>query len=259
MRCRSILVTSFALASMIGGCKATWSSTPSSTTGTSSAAADTRSVTGRIASYTTAPKGEMDGFILDTGNRVHFPINTGKAVLPYIQKGEEVRVVGTLADRPDGKVIEATSITNVAKRETINVASVSPPPAAPPTAAPPPASPPAAAQLPSGSVTPPAQSQQTTTLTGAELTTKEGRVRGYTTAPNGDMDGILLDSGSRVHFPVHVGRAVLPLVQQGKSVRIIGWELTGPQGTIIEATKIIATPSGETVDIAAIPLPAARR
>jgi hypothetical protein len=48
---------------------------------------------------------------------------------------------------------------------------------------------------------------------------------------------------------------LLPLVQQGKAIRIIGWELTGPHGTILETTKITATPSGETVDIASLPLP----
>jgi hypothetical protein len=184
----------------------------------------------------------MDGFILDTGNRVHFPVSSGQRISPLVQKDQEVRVVGTLVDRPEGKLIEASSITNVSKNETINIASVSPPKAQPPKA-------------PSGNVNAPNQPQPTTTLTGAELKTKEGHVSSYTTTPNGDMDGVVLDTGTKVHFPPHAGKALLPLVQQGKSIRIIGWELTGPQGTILEATKIIATPSGETVDIASLPLP----
>lgn len=257
MRCRSILVSSLLLLPVIGGCAATWSTTPSSTTRTTSASEEKREVTGRIASYTTTPKGDMDGFILDTGNKVHFPPNTGSALLPYVQKDQEVKVIGKLVDRPDGKVIEASSITNVAKRETINVASIMTEPeksekadkdkdkaeksakAAPPAA---------------GNAAPPAKSQPATTLTGAELTTKEGKVNGYTTTSTGDMDGVLLDNGSRVHFPAHAGKAVLPLVGQGKIVKIIGWELTTPQGTLIEATKIIS-PDGTTVDISAIPLP----
>jgi hypothetical protein len=192
---------------------------------------------------------------------VRFPVSTGTRITPLIDKGQEVRVVGRLADSPAGKVIDASSITNVANRETINVASVSPPSSRPPPSQPTPSQrvakdePKQPTQAQSGNVVPPGKSQGTTTLTGAELTSKEGRVNGYTTTTNGDMDGILLDTGHRVRFPVHVGKALLPLVQQGQSVRVVGWELTTPQGTILEATKITATPSGQTVDIASIPLP----
>lgn len=235
MRCRSmLLVTCLALSPLAAGCAATFSSRTSA-----SEAASRREVTGRIASYTTTPRGEMDGVVLDTGNRVHFPPHTGSAVLPLVEKGQVVRVVGTLVDRPEGKVIEASSVTNVDKDETVHVASMSPPRERP---------------QPSG-VRPPGRAQATTTLTGAELTTREGRVQGYTTAPSGDMDGVFLDTGARVHFPAHAGRAILPLVQQGKTVRVIGWEISGPQGAILEATKIIATPGGQTVDIADIPAP----
>lgn len=256
MRSRRLVVSCLVLASVAAtGCAATWGTTPSSTTNTTSAGADSREVIGRIVSYTTTAKGHMDGFVLDTGNRVHFPDNAGAALLPLVQKSEEVRVVGKLSDGPDGKVIEASSITNVAKRKTVNVASVAGTASqSPQRSAPrPPATTPAA-QLPSGDAVPPGKSQPTT-LTGAELTSKEGKVKGYTTAPSGDMDGITLDTGSRIHFPVHAGKAILPLVQQGKTVRVIGWEITGPEGAVIQATKIIATPSGETVDIDELPLP----
>jgi hypothetical protein len=237
MRCRSLLlVTCIAVSSVVaGGCAATFSS---GRTGTE--AANSREVTGRVASYTTAPRGEMDGVVLDTGNRVHFPPHTGEAMLPVVGKGKVIRVVGVLVDKPEGKVIEATSITDVDKGETVTVASVSRPREQP---------------QPSGNVKPPSASQPTTTLTGAELKSKEGKVQGYTTAASGDMDGVLLDTGARVHFPAHVGKAVLPLVRQGATVRIIGWEVSGPEGVILEATKIIATPSGQAVDIADVPAP----
>jgi hypothetical protein len=189
-----------------------------------------REVTGRVAGYTTAPLGEMNGVILDNGTRVHFPPQIGATVLPLVQRGELVRVIGTMEDRAEGKVLEASSLTSVDKGQTVNVASV-----------PPPARPPATGQ---------------TTVTGASLVAKEGRIQGYTTAPGGNMDGVLLDNGARVHFPEHVGSAVLPLVQEGKSIRVIGSESRNPQGiTIIEATKIVAIPSGESVDIAATPAP----
>lgn len=237
---RSILASCIAL-TLATGCAAQWSSSTRPPTA-ETAAANTREVTGKVASYTTAQRGEMDGLVLDTGNRIHFPPHVGATLLPLIQKGDELRVIGTLADRPEGKVIEATSITNVARGRTVNVASVSPPP-------------PPREVATTGGVRPPGQKQPTTTLTGAELTTKQGKVQGYTTAPTGDMDGVLLDSGARVHFPPQAGKAVLPLVQQGATIRVIGWELTGPEGSFVEATKIIATPSNQTVDIADVAQP----
>lgn len=243
-----VFASCVALVLLAVGCHATWSTQPSSSSGggtakEGAAEANRREVTGRVASYTTAPRGEMDGLMLDTGNRVHFPVHTGSALLPLIGQGQVIRVVGSMSDRPEGKVIEVLSITNVDSGKTITVASVVPPKAPPP---------------PSEAVPPPTAGRGkagTTTLTGAELTQKEGKVTGYTTAPTGDMDGVLLDSGSRVHFPARAGTALLPLLQQGKTIRVIGWEVSGPEGVILEATKITGTPNGKTVDIDEVAAP----
>ena len=242
MGSRSLLLTCLAL-SLTAGCNANWSTNARPSQHAAELAKNQREVSGRIASYTTAPRGEMDGFVLDTGNRVHFPITAGTTLMPILQKEDTITVVGTLTDRPEGKVIEALSITNQDKNRTIDVTSISPPRAEQPVA------------RPSEGVPPPGKAKSTTTLTGADLTSKEGRVQGYTTAPTGDMDGVLLDNGARIHFQPHAGKALLPLVQPGKTIRVIGWEISGPEGTLLEATKVIATPSGETVDIAEVAAP----
>jgi hypothetical protein len=244
MRSRSLLVPCLALV-MTTGCYSSWSTHPkSSQPSTEEAAKNEREVTGRIVSYTTAPRGEMDGFVLDTGNRVHFPITAGSALLPLVQKGDVVTVRGTVTTRPEGKVIEASSITNEDKNERIDVASISSPSA-----------PERATARQTEGVPPPGKTRSTTTLTGAELTAKEGRVKGYTTAPDGNMDGVLLDNGVRVHFPPAAGEALLPLVQEGKAIRVVGWEVTGPEGTMLEATKISGAQGGPTVDIAEVAAP----
>ncbi len=244
MRSGLLLVGCLALAS-VTGCYMSGRASTSTRSGTAQEQAkEQREVTGRIASHTTAPRGEMDGFVLDTGNRVHFPIHTGSTLRPYLEKGQEVRVIGTLVDRPEGKVLEAISITNVGKDKTLEIASIQPP------ATPAPAE-------PTRGVAPPGRATSTTTLTGAELTSKEGKVKGYTTAGTGDMDGVLLDTGVRVHFPPQAGKPLLPHVQQGKSIRVVGWEVTGPEGTILEATRITAIPGGQSVDIAEVAAPPA--
>lgn len=245
MRSRTLLLTCLAV-SLTAGCYTTWSTNGrSSQQRPSEVAKNEREVTGRIASYTTAPRGEMDGFVLDTGNRVHFPITAGSTLLPIVQKGDVVTVTGNLTDRPEGKVIEATTIANRDKGKRIDVASITPP------------KPEEEQQQAkkSEAVPPPGKTKGTTTLTGAELTSKEGRVQGYTTSPTGDMDGVLLDNGVRVHFAPAAGKALLPLVQQGKTIRVVGWEITGPEGAMIEATKISETPNGVSVDIAEVAPP----
>ncbi len=94
-----------------------------------------------------------------------------------------------------------------------------------------------------------------TTVTGGQLTKTEGRVDGYTTAARGEMDGLVLSNGARVHFPPHAGLSVLPLVGKGSTVRVIGQETQGPEGRVIEATRITDPTTGVTVDVTAIAPP----
>jgi hypothetical protein len=95
------------------------------------------------------------------------------------------------------------------------------------------------------------------TLTGAKLATREGKITGFTTMPNGDMNGVVLDDGSHIRFPSYTGRALLPLVRPHDRIRVSGWEITGPEGTMVEATKIVSKQSGKAVDIGALPVPPA--
>lgn len=220
--------------SLAGGCAASVSTRPTAPTQT------TRQVTGRVAGYTTAGRGEMDGVILEDGTRVHFPPRLGAMVLPLLDRGQPVRIVGTVENRAAGKILEATAITSVNSGKTVYVAAVPPPT-------------PEKVSAPDRSKS--AQPAEPTTLTGADLRASEGRVKGYSAAPGGAMDGVVLDNGTRIHFPPHAGEAVLPLVKQGQTIRVIGWNLAGPEGAVIEATKIIATPSGTTVDISSLPPP----
>jgi hypothetical protein len=94
-------------------------------------------VTGRITGYTTAAHGEMDGFTLDSGATVHFPIYVGARLLPLIQKGQRVEVTGTLRGRRTAQILDATLVRNRALRESVDVASIPPPappwPTIPPT------------------------------------------------------------------------------------------------------------------------------
>jgi len=81
-------------------------------------------VTGKVTGYTTAPQGEMDGFTLDSGTTVHFPPHTGAQLKPLLEKGQEVTVIGIPQAGPQGKVLEAATVKNLASGKSVNVASI---------------------------------------------------------------------------------------------------------------------------------------
>ena len=233
---------------LVVGCTGSFSATtrPSSAQQTES----THEISGRVADYTTAARGEMDGVVLEDGTRVHFPPHAGSAVLPLVQRRQIVRVVGVDSYGPDGKRIEALSITGRDGRR-VDVVALTPP------------EPPASSQRPPVASAPEAPRAQAPlppppSLTSAEVATTEGRIDGYTTTPGGDMDGVLLSNGLVIHFPPHTGSALLPLVGRGATVRVTGWQTRGPNGTVIEASKVISITNGRTVDVSEIPAPETR-
>ena len=79
-----------------------------------------------------------------------------------------------------------------------------------------------------------------------------GRVTDYTTAPHGEMDGVVLEDGTRIHFSPRAGAALLPLVQRGQTIRVVGWRSYGAGGERIEADTITSVGDGRTVDVTAM-------
>lgn len=237
---------------LVGACVGACVGTASTGTTRSSApeSASTYEVVGRVTDYTTAPQGEMDGVILADGTRIHFSPRAGSALLPLVQRGQTIRVVGWRSYGAGGERIEADTITSVGNGRTVDVTAMAR--SEEPTRAP-------RERERERTVAPPAprapEPAPSTTLTGAELTSTEGRIDGYTTTLNGDMDGLLLSNGARVHFPPHAGATLLPLVQRGTNVRVTGWQTSGPNGLVLEASKVSSSTTGRTVDVASIPAP----
>ncbi len=82
-----------------------------------------------------------------------------------------------------------------------------------------------------------------------------GAIVGYTTAPEGSMDGFTLDSGTTVRFPAYAGSKLLPFVARGAQVTVTGTIRAGGRGPVLEASKVTNQCLG-SVDVAAIPPPA---
>ncbi len=86
-------------------------------------------VTGTVKDFTTAPKGETDGLILDDRTWVHWPPHLGDRFGDMVQKGDKVRVSGYMETGPKGDTkLEVSTLTNLRTRKAIDNPDRPPPP-----------------------------------------------------------------------------------------------------------------------------------
>jgi hypothetical protein len=73
-----------------------------------------------------------------------------------------------------------------------------------------------------------------------DVMTVQGKVESFSTAPRGEVDGAVLDDGTAIHWPPHLGDRISSIIAKGDRVRATGWMETGPRGDThleIEAIK----------------------
>jgi hypothetical protein len=106
------------------GCASSNGTAPS---GTATAAhpavtAPVTTVNGDIQNYTTGPSGQQNGFVLVTGQRVHFPESMGSKVSDQFPPNTQVKVTGHMIKDNDGRpVLEADSITAPNRNATLDL------------------------------------------------------------------------------------------------------------------------------------------
>lgn len=80
---------------------------------------DTKTVRGTVKSFTTAPRGEVDGAKLDDGTWLHWPPHLEDRFTDVVKKGDEVRASGRTETGPDGDThFEVRSVTNLRSKAT---------------------------------------------------------------------------------------------------------------------------------------------
>jgi hypothetical protein len=79
----------------------------------------------------------------------------------------------------------------------------------------------------------------------AQMPAFHGKVTQYDLNPRGDVDGLILDDGSEVHFPPHLGTEVVAAVRPGEAVTIHG--LKARALPLIQAMSVTGDVSGKTV------------
>jgi len=81
-------------------------------------AAGERTVKGEIRSFTTAPRGEIDGAVLADGTVIHWPPHLAGQYTALADQGDRVRATGGWETGPAGDThFEVTSLTNLENRD----------------------------------------------------------------------------------------------------------------------------------------------
>ncbi len=166
-------------------------------------------VRGKVRELTTAPRGEIDGAVLDNGTALHWPPHLEAVFQKVATEGARVRAVGRIETAPRGEThFEVQSVTNTATGAVANNDDFG--------------GPGPRGRGPRGPLAAPAQ--------GA--TTVQGIVRSVTTAPRGEVDGAILENGTTLHWPPHLQDQFAGLAVVGDRVTATGQTETAPRGEV---------------------------
>lgn len=84
---------------------------------------------------------------------------------------------------------------------------------------------------------------------GKESSSKQGKVESILKNDHGDVDGLMLENGTWVHFPPHMGDRISSIVKIGDSIHVEGRSETTPKGeNVFEISELVN--GKETVRIA---------
>lgn len=167
---------------------------------------------GRVSQWLLNPNGEVDGLLLADGTQVAFPPHLSAMVQQTVKPGDAVQISGWRV--PRAPVVRAASLS--ANGRTV------------------------ADQPPARGSAPPAP-RDPGALTAMSAS---GRVSRLLYTGEGDVNGVLLDNGSIVRFPPHVGAEMASSLQPNSAVHAKGWGSRGPLGSAIEATAIGSSADG---------------
>lgn len=167
---------------------------------------DAQTVRGTVESMTTAPKGEIDGAVLEDGTVLHWPPHLERRFSDVLQRGDRVTATGTMRRGREGdERLEVRRLTNVDTDTTAENDDRGRRP-----------------KRRKGPPPPPRPAE--------EWKTVRGEVERLTTAPKGEIDGAVLEDGTLLHWPPHLERRFADVVTRGDRVEASGFEETTRKG-----------------------------
>lgn len=182
-------------------------------------------VEGKVVEVTTAPKGEIDGVILDDGTWVHWPPHLEEEYAALAKPGSRVQAQGRQEVNREGKEwFETFTLTNLETKASYEREDAGPPPKRP-------------HHGPNHDHGP---------RTRSEKKTIEGTIQSFTTAPKGETDGAVFEDGTVIHWPPHRQEEFASLMKVGDRVRVSGWNERAPRGESRFEVASLEGPSGRS-------------
>jgi hypothetical protein len=159
----------------------------------------------------------LDGALLDDGTVIHWPPHLADRFAAVAVTGDRIRVAGRMETGPAGDThLEVENVTNLRTRASAENQLAVAPPQPRGLAGPPPPGPLARRGM--------------VDSRSDRMKSATGRVKTFTTAPMGEVDGAVLDDGTVIHWPPHLADSFTAVVTRGDRVKVSGWLETGPAG-----------------------------
>lgn len=80
-----------------------------------------------------------------------------------------------------------------------------------------------------------------------EVKTVQGTVQDFTTAPKGEVDGLILSDGTAIHWPPHMAQQFSGIVAKGDKVKAVGRMANDPKGgTKLETATLTNLRTGKS-------------
>ena len=176
------------------------------------AVSETREAQGRVERMTTARRGEIDGGVLEDGTWLHWPPHLADQFARTIKAGDQVRAAGRVEIGKKGDTrFEIRSVTNLRSNTTVENQDFG-------------SGPPAGRRGRGKRGIPPAPD--------APISTERGIAQRFTTAPKGETDGVVLDSGTWLHWPPHLDDRFANMIKPGDRLQATGRVETGKRGEV---------------------------
>lgn len=166
-------------------------------------------VEGTVVQYLMNSHGEVDGLLLSDGVQVHFPPHMEEELIAAVKPTDPVSVQGYRS--VGGSVVRGSLITNTSSGQVVVEHE------------------PSLFDYPT-----PAFLRN---LTLRELNA-QGRVRSLLNGPDGVVHGVVLEDGTQVRLPPHVGNQLAGFLKVGKAIKAEGYGTTNQYGRALEATAI---------------------
>jgi hypothetical protein len=161
-------------------------------------------VEGTVSQYLLNPRGEVDGLLLDDHTVIKFPPHLARELVQVIKPKERAHANGHLEAE---RLLKGHVIVNPATGCAIREIKPVPP-------------------------------ERAGTLRPLQPLSVAGKIRVVRRNPHGDIDGIIFEDGTLLHFPPHAGRQFAALLREGELLAAVGFGTVNDLGQTIAAAMI---------------------